>query len=198
MGLRLTTAPTVNPVSLQEAKNHLAIVNEDFDTEIDLLVKAATELAQNHTGRAFITQSYTWTLDGFPCKLLVPRPRLQSVTHIKYVDDSTGVLTTLDSSEYRVSSYNEPATIEPAWNESWPTPRPVSESVEVEFVAGYGAGPEHVPANIKAAILLIAGEWFEHREGLLPSSMHVIPNGAAKLLNGEKLGGLFAMRGLDQ
>jgi uncharacterized phiE125 gp8 family phage protein len=199
MGLRLTTAPQQLPLDLQEVKEHLAIINDDRDSYLNNLIKAAAEVAQNYTQRAFITQTWLWTLDGFPSKLRVPRPRLQTVNYIKYIDDATGTLTTLDSSTYRVSTYHEPAIIEPVLSESWPTARSVVDAVQIEFVAGYGVDHTTVPRNLKMAMELIVAEWMERPEGqVIGASSSPIAWPAQQLMDGERLGGAFVGVGLDQ
>jgi uncharacterized phiE125 gp8 family phage protein len=73
MALRLVTPPTVEPVSVQEAKLHLRLItditdisNTAEDNLIGVLISAAREYAENVCRRAFVTQSYLLTLDAFP------------------------------------------------------------------------------------------------------------------------------------
>lgn len=41
-----------------------------------------------------------------------------------------------------------------------------SNGIEVDFTAGYGAAADHVPEPLRQAVLMLAGFWFERREGL--------------------------------
>src|ERR1051325_11329554 len=102
MALTLSTAPTVEPVSLDEAKGQVR-VELDFHSDDALilgLIAAARRLAEVFCGRAFLTQTWDLTLDAFPSgwgprwpatlggrdAIRLPRPPLQSVSYVKYVD----------------------------------------------------------------------------------------------------------------
>lgn len=193
MGLRLKTAPAKSPLTLTEAKRHLAVQSDDDDAHLSRLIDAATAWVESYTGRALITQTWTYTLDEFPPCIVLPRPRLQSVSSLKYID-SDGTQQTWTSSNYRVTSFSDPAVVEPAYNTSWPTIRTVVEAIEIEFICGYGDDPDDVPENIRHAIALIIGEWDENREGM--SNMRETPNAARMLLNGFKVGAKAAAAGL--
>lgn len=163
---------------------------------LNRLVSAATDYAETYTGRAFITQTWTFKLDSLPPCIVLPRPKLQSVTHLKYVD-SAGVQQTLDAAEYQVSAGNV-ARIEPAYNASWPTVRSQMDAVEIEFIAGYGDTSASVPERIRHALAMIVGEWDESREGMIHSSMQPVSHSAKNLLNSARVGGLFAGSGTNQ
>lgn len=194
MGLRVANPPAVRPLEASDVARHLATLPEQ-DSHIDGLIAAATERAESYLGRALITQTLVLTLDAFPCRIELPRPPLAEVTAIRYVD-AAGDQQTLDAELYRVTAGREPASIEPAYGESWPTPLAVSEAVEVEYTAGYGDAASDVPASIRHAIAMIVGEWLEFREGLVIGVNALpIPNSVRFLLDGHRVGGLFAYGG---
>lgn len=196
MGLRVKTAPANDAVELAEAMDHLGAFDES-EQQVRALIGAAQTRVETYLGRALITQTLVFTLDCFPWRIRLPRPPLQSVTHIKYMDPSTSTLATVSSSDYRITTGDEPTRIEPTYGSSWPTPQPVTEAVEIEYVAGYGDDYSSVPEDIRHAILLLVGEWYEHREGMAARGQQ-IPHAVEWLLNGHRVGGLFAGRGLNQ
>ena len=183
--LRQKTSPASEPVSLAEAKLHLKIESTDTgeDKLIERLITAARRRAEVSTGRTLVTQTWTLALDSFPGGVIeVPRPPLSSVASITYIDPE-GATQTLAADRYRVDAQREPGRLTPAWDESWPPTRPVSNAVEVEFVAGYG-DPGKVPEDMRQALLLIVGRYYAHREdvqagGAPPVKM---PLGAEHLL----------------
>jgi uncharacterized phiE125 gp8 family phage protein len=69
MGLRQTTPPAVEPVSLAEAKLHLRVDITDDDALITGLIQGARYAAENMCRRVMVTQSWGLTLDGFPRRL---------------------------------------------------------------------------------------------------------------------------------
>lgn len=176
MGLSLVTAPTVYPVTLQVAKNHLRVDNDiiEDDALIMGLIAAATEYAETFTRRALISQTWDYKRDAFPNGdgFYLPLPALQSVTSITYTD-SDGTSQTFSSSKYIVDTDSKPGRIALAYQQSWPVTRNIINAVTTRFVAGYGDDPADVPESIRLAMLLMIGHWYENRESVaaLPSGM---------------------------
>ena len=66
MRLRLTTAPSVEPVTLAEAKDFARVDTSDSDTLLTSLIKVARRRVENETGLALITQTWTGVMDRWP------------------------------------------------------------------------------------------------------------------------------------
>ena len=64
--LALTTPPTSEPVTLDEAKLHFYETDSVQDTVVDGMIKTARVEAENFTSRGFLPQTFTMYLDGFP------------------------------------------------------------------------------------------------------------------------------------
>lgn len=185
MSLVLVTAPTVEPVTLTEAKSHLRVTVSDEDAYITSLVSAARGIAESFLNRALLDQTWDWQLAGFRPSLEVPHAPLQSVTYIKYIDGN-GTLQTLATSEYAVVdvlSTSGPGRIVPAYGKSWPAVRGLPNDVTVRFLAGYGAATSAVPDPIKWAVLLILAELYARRESALVGAPIVsVPYSAEALM----------------
>lgn len=138
MAWKVTTEPDAEPapISLTEAKLHLRVTSSADDELITALIRAAREWCELFQNRAFVTQTITLTLDRFPNVFEIPKPPLQSVSSIKYID-TAGVQQTLDPSVYDVDTVSEPGRIALAYGQSWPSIRGDINSVEVIYVAGY-------------------------------------------------------------
>ncbi|OAN53891.1 hypothetical protein A6A04_13445 [Paramagnetospirillum marisnigri] len=160
----LVTAPTVEPITLGEAKAHLRVDGSDDDTLISSLIAAARRHVEDLTGRALITQSWqlSWD-DRFPDDFRLPKGRLQAVDGITYVDGS-GATITLDQAAYVVDAESEPGRVTPAWGASWPATRCQPVAVTVDWTCGYGDAAGDVPAPIRAAMLLLIGTLYRDRE----------------------------------
>ncbi len=183
MALVEVTAPAVEPLTLAEAKDHLRVDHVNEDSLIEPMIKAARQFAEGVTRRALITQTWDWLLDAFPAwELSVPKPPLQSVTSITYVD-TDGNSQTLAASEYRVDNSTEPGRITPAFSKVWPVTRAVTGAVTVRIVAGYGVAGQDVPGEIRLAMAEHIGHWYEHRESVLVGTNVVkMPLTAERLL----------------
>ena len=185
MGLVQITAPAVEPVSLAEIKLHLRI-EPDVSAEDDLLsslIKAARLHAERVTGKALVTQTWKLVLDSFPSwEIEFPKPPLQSITSIVYLD-SNGDSQTLSAAAYRVVATSEPGIVEPAYGEVWPSTYGVTGGIAITFVCGMGLAAA-VPDDIKAAIKLMVGHWYRNREEVSAGGLSQVPMAAESLLQG--------------
>jgi uncharacterized phiE125 gp8 family phage protein len=183
MALKLYTAPAAEPVTLTEAKAHLRVEHTSDDTLITALIVAARTHAEAFTRRAFVTQTWDYFADAFPeddGAILLPLPKVQSVSSISYVDDN-GTTQVWSSSNYLVDVESEPARVTPAYDVSWPTTREQINAVTIRFIAGYGNAAA-VPQAIKQAMLLIIGHLYEHREAVSDFEVFAVPQAAEYLL----------------
>lgn len=160
MTLRLITAPAAPTVATATVKSFLRVDHSTDDTMIESLVKAASEKGEALARRAFITQTLEMTLDEWPSDsiLTVLRPRLQSVTSVKYLDEDAVEATWTD---YTVDAKSEPGRI---IFHSLPSVSLLeSGGITVRFVAGYGASESNVPDRIKQAVMQLVAHWYELR-----------------------------------
>jgi len=187
MNLKIITAPTLEPVSLTEAKAHLRVTNTDSDTLITSLIKVARQHCEAITNRALASATYELIMDTFPDKIVLPMSPVESVTSIKYTD-SDSIETTLAATEYILYT-SEPAIIIPGYDVSWPsfTEYPAG-AVKVRYLAGYRAASTdaslHIPEAIKQAILLLIAHFYENREEVVTGMTMVakLPIGIDALL----------------
>lgn len=179
MALILVTGPTAEPVTLGEAKLHLRVDIDDDDDLIEALIAAAREYVERlcRPQLALITQTWTLVLDETPGDTITLRPYpLQSVSSIKTISDA-GVEATYSSSGYQVDTSSEPGRVRLKSGYSWPsTTLQALNGFQVTFLAGFGDDPSEVPQQIRQAVLLLIGHWYENREvqittGAVPASL---------------------------
>jgi uncharacterized phiE125 gp8 family phage protein len=168
MGLKLVTPPIVEPVTLDEAKAHLRLETDADDAYVSALITAARERVELFLRRALITQTFEYTLDGFPSGVIdLPRPPLAAVEFIKY-QDTGGIERTLPPKSYVVdASSDEIGRIALTWTEYWPITRCSINSVVIQYTAGYGDAPESVPQAIRQGILIEISNLYENREDIV-------------------------------
>lgn len=193
MGLVLTTGPTVEPVTLAEAKSHLRIDITDDDTDITALIVAAREYIETQLNKQLITATYTWRIDTFPLGVkpfVIPYPAfpLQTVTSINYIDvDGDSQL--LATSVYNVNTDDEPAEITLKFDQTWPDIRTQDNAVTLVLVAGFGDAASDVPESLEVAIKLLVGHFYENREATVSGTiLRPIPLGVKSILTAYKAG----------
>lgn len=162
---KISVEPTTEPVSISDIRTHIRIDHTEEDSILLGYLLAARSQLERDTRRALISQTWVLRMDRFPewDVYLSPCP-VASVSSITYVDVD-GATQTLSSSLYRVDATSEPARIEPAWGETWPSTRSVSNAVTITFTAGYGAETS-VPQLAKQAIRMLVAHWYMNREAV--------------------------------
>jgi len=181
----VVTAPSVEPITLTQAKVHLRVDDDSSDDLITALIVAARQYAEKYTNRAFITQTLRAYFDNFTPVIRLPRPLLQSVTSVKYID-TNGTEQTVSSSLYKVDVASQPSRVVPVFGEVWPSARYEINAVYVEYVAGYGVAAA-VPDDIKQAMYLHIGHMFENREETTPVAITELPMAYSALLSTYRL-----------
>lgn len=148
MGLTLITPATEYPVTLDEAKLSAKVDGTDRDSEITLLIAAATNYVEQYTGRSIMAQTWKLTLDAFSDSILLPKGPVQSVSSVQYFD-ANGDSQTVSASDYTLDN-SDPAWLVRNSDATWPTTLDGVNVVSVTYVTGYSA----VPDAIRAAILI--------------------------------------------
>lgn len=134
----ITTAPTFEPLDLNELKNYLRMESSEThdDDELRELISVARNFVEGRTNRAFLTQTRTLRMPYFPtsrCFYIDGYP-VQSITSITYTDTG-GSSQTFDSSKYQLIK-GPPDRVELVYVESWPTNRSYRDLIEVVYVCG--------------------------------------------------------------
>lgn len=189
VGYKIKTLPTVEPVTLQEAKDHLKVDFEDEDSLITGMIAAARDYAETYCNRALMTQTILQVLHDFPfyssnnpyCAVRLYRTPVQSLVSITY-KDLDGNSTTVELEKVVLSNIEIPARIAPKSGENWPDSIKEPGAITIEYTAGV-SDPADVAPSIKSAILLLVGEMYERRENFVKS----LPDAVTALLSPYKI-----------
>ncbi len=164
--LKLKTAPAVEPVTIDEVYDQLRITSTAEEILLTSYIKAAREYVENLCG-PLISQTWYQYEQDWPCgdSIIIGKPRLSSVTSVKYRIDGDAADTTLSTSDYSVDDKDEAKPkIVLDDDASWPSDDLEEVNpITVEFVCGYGATASTVPEPIRLAILLLVSQWYEQR-----------------------------------
>ena len=207
-GIKIVTDWTASAVATSDQKSFMRVDFSDDDSLIAELIKASQNVIQTYLNRAITTQTLELYLDRLPFYndlklqegiytapdieynsnyIVLPRPPVASVTHVKYFDDSD-TESTFASSKYYVDLISEQARIVLRTGESWPTVTETrnANAYVVRYVAGYG-GASDVPPPIVQAIKLLTTHLYENREAVTSLSVNTIPYTIGALLQPYKV-----------
>ena len=187
----VSTSATTQPVTLDDVKLHLNISSTLDDATINSEIAAATQFAENQTNRRFITETRVLKMNGFEDPryvhdrvIHVPKSPLASVSSVVY-EATDGTTTTLGTTAYGVSTGDIPGRVFEKYNEVWPVPRDVPNSVTVTYTCGYGSTQSAVPENVKQAIRLTVGHLYRNREAVSDVKLTNVPMSVEALLSNE-------------
>lgn len=182
----VVVGPAGEPVTVAEVREHLRIDHTHEDRWLLAAIRTAREDVEGYTGRALLTQTLEWSLDGWPEEgaLRLPRPPLRSVSWVRWTGTG-GTVTTVDAAAvYLVDAVGSPGRIVPRPGVGWPAGELAgANGVVVRYEAGYGGKAGDVPARIRHAVLMMVGHLYENREATLVGGQVVeLPMGVQRLL----------------
>ncbi len=165
LDVQIKTDLVTEPVTVAEAKSYLNVDYTSWDTLIGTLISSARTNLERYTGSTFATKTLVATYQKVAENIDIPYGPIQSITHVKSIDES-GTKTTLTAgTDYLVTGNN------------FKNIRfyGIDTPIEIEYVAGYTA----LPADLKVAILKQVAMDFEFRENVMDSSQVTeLSNGA--------------------
>lgn len=191
--LKTLTQPVVEPVSVSEAKQHCRVDTTTDDAYIAALISAAREYVEAYMDETLIDTQYVMRLDAFPAVIELPRPPMSQTAErtavtITYVTGEAGGTATLDATQYRVDRDSVPGKIRTLYAGSWPSHLLDYGSVTVTWWAGRGRDGTTVSQRVKAAMLMLIGQWYERRMAADATNLSEMPFGVKSLLDSVKWG----------
>ena len=163
----IITEPSVEPVTLEEAKSYLVVEHSEDDLLIYNLIVAARKHFETRCDRVLVRQKWRLYLDdGFSDFELRPY-KVREVEQIQYTDIN-GTTQTVDSSIYTVDIPRQ--MVYRAYNQVWPSTRTVKNAVWADVWAGeYDASASPIdvtlgiPQDIKNVLYYLIEDLYSHR-----------------------------------
>jgi uncharacterized phiE125 gp8 family phage protein len=158
----LVTGPTVEPITLDQAKKQLEIASSDstHDSQLQMMIAEARQQWERDTDSICCYQTWRVRYGSFYDGFGLPKSPIQSITTIKYYD-SSNVLQTWASTEYQLHGSNIRLGYQkliPAYALRW-------DAWEYTYRCGYSQDGALVPAIAKRAMLLLVGYYFDANRG---------------------------------
>jgi len=184
MDFVIVTAPTIEPVTVNEVKDYLRVDTNVDDSLIADLISSAREEVEDWTRRKMMVQTWDYYLDAFPQKnyIILPFGRLNSVTSVKWKDTDGTETTLVENTDYLVETNGDQlGKIILPYGETWPSgPFYTTHAIVIRFVCGWTA-MSSVPGKIRTAIKLRVAARYEDR-GESVVGQTVVENKAAEML----------------
>ena len=178
--LEQTIAPLAEPVSLAEAKQHLRVDYDDDDALIATQIAAARGWIEKELNISMVQRTYRAYLPQFADEINLPRPPFASLTSVQYWSDESPQALTTVAGLYEADLRQ--GRLLRAYGEVYPSTAPRHDAVQITFVAGYAPDSNspinhaaNVPAELRAALLLILGDLYENRESSTPIKIEQMP-----------------------
>jgi uncharacterized phiE125 gp8 family phage protein len=162
----LITPPTLEPITLAEAKAQARITDTQSDSVIAGYIRMARDAAEQQLSRGLLTQTWRLDLCAWAETIWLPMAApLQSVTSVKYYDN-LGAQQTLATTVYDVDTIARPGRIVRAADQSWPGLQGdrVAGLIQITYVVGWST-PALVPARIKQGLVMYVAALEMDRDG---------------------------------
>jgi uncharacterized phiE125 gp8 family phage protein len=180
MALLLTAPPSVEPVSLAEAKAHMRVTHPDDDALISTLIVSARRRVEVKTGLRLITQGWSQFLDCWPPGGVVELDAypVSSVSDVLVYGD-TDAAATVDPAHYFLDATSNPPRVVFRQGRNPSPPGRRAKGIELRFTAGFGLAAA-VPVDLKQAVLLLVADAYAHRGD---EAARIMPPAVLALIN---------------
>jgi uncharacterized phiE125 gp8 family phage protein len=165
----VVTPPTIEPVTLAEAKAQSRVTDTAQDALIAAYIAAARQHVESITGLALVEQQWRVSFDRFEYPLNLPGGRVNGTLVVEY-DDKNGDTQSIVEGGYKLDKIK--GRLFPLPGASWPVTLCEPGAVRVTYTLGapVDSGTVAIDPRAKAAILMLAAELFENREASIAAS----------------------------
>lgn len=188
---KIITPVAEEPLSIDECRTHLeaqpyndSSLDGADDAMILAFLSAAREHCENFLGLSLAPRTLEIALDEFPAApqclgIELPFGPVRAIVSFMQDDTSDGAV-----SDYVLDDYRLPARLLPS-GDTWPTVTAETNRIKVRYIAGYGVDSTAefpLPYAARAAMLLMLGHLYAHREDTTEKALASVPNGVEALL----------------
>ena len=165
-----TAVVAVEPITLQQAKEHLRVVVADDDAYISGLIVAARVAAEGRLNRTIVQRQRVARFAAWTDDMVLLKPPILSVDSVMYVDETGGEMP-LDLGLYYLQPADEDTLprLELRAGEPYPLLDRRRQPIAVHYTAGYAVG--EVPPPIIQWMLLAIGTLYGNRESIINGSI---------------------------
>lgn len=179
--LRTLTEPAAEPVTDEEARDHLHLTETSEQSEVGICMAAARAHVEAFSGRRIIRQQVRQSLDCFPygkelrlgaSPVMVSTGSPLVLRYYPANSTSSTAALTLPSSRYIVSRDSDPARLVVKQGAEFPTlDLRNADGVEVDYWVGYSTSSTGAPDWARMATLLVGAHFFANRESVIAGTI---------------------------
>lgn len=196
--------PPEEPFTLDQCRQHLRIEPYELNSDgigthpddwwiLNVGLPSAREHCENFLGLSLSPRTLEYALDRFPSTSVdgslaieLPMGPVVEVVSVMVGDANSDI--TSDSAlfftDFHLDRYVLPSALWPA-SGVWPAITGGRNAIRIRYIAGYRVdsfGGFELPKVLGAAILLVLGHLYEHREDTVEKALQSIPLGAEALM----------------
>lgn len=166
MNVTRTTEPTVEPVTIDEAKAHLRLIDFDEDNAyVTTLISVARRAVEDMIGRALIDTTFTQTAAAWQTCTELLRGNGHTVESLTY-DDADNAEQTVSADDYELAPFADGCAalyLRDTFTDPELYDQPGAGRIRIEFTAGYGSAATDVPQPLKQAVLYMITHLYDNR-----------------------------------
>lgn len=189
MPARCIAGPTVEPITLAQAKVWARVDHDDEDDEIRLLITAVREACEKRCRRTLVESSWEYTASAWASRIELPYGPLIEVPSVNYLPLGGGAEAVLSPSVYVLDQHSAMPAVVLADSASWPDLAPGQPlAVRIPYTVGYAlaADPTKVPGPLLLWMRLHLVHYYDNRSAVGNANLAPLPH-ADSLLNGFRL-----------
>lgn len=177
MRWEISIPPTIEPVTLAEAKAHLRLTGTQEDDLLTNLIIVAREYAEYWLSRCLISQEISHWLNGWPqAHVSLPIGPALSLNAVSTFDQND-----VETTHAIDTFYLQPGLAPRVFRKgiSWPSASREADAINIRYLAGFGETAAEVPPAIRHGILLMTAHLFSERGDTPDRAMNI--SGAERL-----------------
>ena len=189
--------PTYEPITLEQARKQCKVdafgdpPTHPDDDLIEIYISAAREWAELDTGCSLAQRQLPMAIDAFPTNgdgIPLPVAPVLSILSITYLN-TLGIEVEVPNVDYELDIFASPREIVLTPNSEWPSDvGDFNNPIRITYMTGYSSPEESpqdapMPRSVKAAILLVVGHLYDHRNENVEVALQTIPMGAKAFLD---------------
>jgi len=185
--ISVTTAPSTEPVAVNDLKTYLRLNTTDEDTLLSTFISTARQQFEFHAQRPVLSTVLRQSVSKLSTKGTYPsiylmRAGVTAVSSVYYYDADDALQT---SSTHSTDIINAPSSV--YWLSAPSLSGVLPIVAYVNFTAGW-ANANAVPSDIKTAIMLLAAHYYEQRAAYVTENLNELPQGFCAICSKYALG----------